>query len=193
MAPLPAALVERALAIAGEYTAWGRVDDEWRWAPGLCRLPNPGVARQSESNDPATHGQKLYSVFAKNRAGYPNGPHTDQVIVKQSWKAETVTGVGGAGGYNPASYRPEAADAGDHFYPYAIKDGVIYRASEQAGLYLMWKVDPGSPDSDEGWIYATVTTAGQVTSAGRVASCMGCHELADHERLFGVPTGAFGL
>jgi hypothetical protein len=32
-----------------------------------------------------------------------------------------------------------------------------------------------------------------VTSAGRVSSCMGCHEVATHERLFGVPTGTYGL
>jgi hypothetical protein len=33
-----------------------------------------------------------------------------------------------------------------------------------------------------------VSPAGAVTSAGRVGSCMACHEVATHERLFGVPT-----
>jgi hypothetical protein len=51
----------------------------------------------------------------------------------------------------------------------------------------MFRVDRKTPDTDEGWIYATVSAAGQVTAAGRVASCMGCHETsATHERLFGV-------
>jgi hypothetical protein len=186
-ATLPAALVQDALAFAAAYTAWGRVDDELRWAPDLCRIPYPGIVRQSGSDDPATHGQKLYSVFAKNHAAYPRGPHTGQVIVKQSWKAELVSGNGTEAGFNPGSYRSDGGIESDHFYPYATKDGAVYRASEPAGLYLMWKVEPATDDSDEGWIYATITTAGQVTAAGRVSSCMGCHEMADHERLFGVP------
>jgi hypothetical protein len=186
-ATLPAALVEQAVTFAAEYTAWGRVDDQLRWAPFLCAIPYPGIARQSASDDPATHGQKLYSVFAKNHAAYPRGPHTGQVIVKQSWKAELVSGNGTGAGFNPGSYRSDAGIEADHFYPYAEKDGAVYRASEPAGLYLMWKVEPATDDSDEGWIYATITTAGQVTAAGRVSSCMGCHEMADHERLFGVP------
>ena len=37
---------------------------------------------------------------------------------------------------------------------------------------------------------ATYDSAGAVTAAGRVASCMGCHEAsATHERLYGVQTG----
>src|SRR3712207_6639323 len=81
-AALVPAYAERARAIAAAYVEWGRVDDELRWAPFLCRIPLPGVARASESNDPTTHGQKLYSVFVKNRDAYPSGPHTDQIVVK---------------------------------------------------------------------------------------------------------------
>jgi hypothetical protein len=194
-ATLSAAFAATARTIAGEYLAWGRVDDEWRWAPGLCRIPLPGVARPSESTDPTTHGQKLYSVFAKQRAAYPNGPHTDQVVVKQSWRTEQVTGPD-AGAYAPQTWRPDGATAinDDHFYPYARgQDGGVFRASEPAGLYIMWRLDPSTPDTDQGWVYATILPSGEVTSAGRVGSCMGCHEVATHERLFGVPTGALGL
>jgi hypothetical protein len=176
-----AAFSERARTIAAEYQSWGRVDDEVRWAPFLCRLPLPGVAHVSGSEDASTHGQKLYSVFARNRSGYPAGPHADQVVVKQSWKAERADGV---------AFDPEGASHGpgdDHFYPYAEKDGVVYRAASPAGLYIMFKIDPATPDTDEGWVYATIAPGGQVTAAGRVASCMGCHAHAKHERLFGVP------
>jgi hypothetical protein len=182
-ATISPAFAAQALTYAGEYLAWGRVDDEVRWAPGLCRLPRAGVARPSESDDATTHGQKLYSVFAKNNAAYPNGPHTDQVVVKQSWTAELVTGPDA--GFDPDHSR--GGDGGDHFYPYAQSDGGLYRAAAPAGLYLMFKVAPATPDTDDGWVYATITTAGQVTAAGRVASCMKCHEVAEHERLFGVP------
>jgi hypothetical protein len=174
----------RALAIAAEYQAWGRVDDELRWAPGLCRLPLPGVAYMSESKDAGTHGSKLYSVFARHRAAYPAGPDTDQVVVKESWTAEPVTDPGVK--YAPPSLPENPSPAADHFYPYAKKGDALYHAGARAGLYIMFKVDPAPADSDGGWIYATITAAGQLTAAGRIQSCIGCHQEAEHDRLFGV-------
>jgi hypothetical protein len=51
----------------------------------------------------------------------------------------------------------------------------------------MFKLEPGTPGTDAGWVYGTVTPDGkQVTSAGRVESCMGCHQDAPHDRLFGL-------
>lgn len=182
--PLVEAFAAMAREIAVDYPAWGRVDDELRWAPWLCRIPLPGIARPSESNDAATHGRKLYSVFAKNHDAYPAGDQTGQIVVKQSWTAELVTTPGEV--FAPASAM-FAPDAGDHFYGYAQGDGGVYRAADLAGLYIMFKLDPSTPDTDDGWVYATVTADGQVTAAGRVSSCMNCHEVATHERLFGVP------
>jgi hypothetical protein len=183
VAPTP--FDEQVLAIAAAYQAWGRVDDELRWAPGLCRQPLPGVAHQSTSNDPTTHGQKLYSLFAKNWASYPNGPQDGQAVVKQSWKVEQVTTPDAA--FDPGMF-PVPNNDGDHFYPYAKgPDGGVFHATEPAGLFIMFKLDPATPETDEGWVYATVSPAGEVTSAGRVATCMGCHETsATHERLYGV-------
>jgi hypothetical protein len=184
------AFAETARQIADTYLSWGRVDDELRWAPSLCRLPMPGVPRPSQSSDSSTHGQKLYSVFAKNRMAYPAGPQTGQVVVKQSWLAEQVDG----GRYDPTHYHPDGGwSTADHYYPYALGDGGVFRPGDFAGLYIMWRVDPPTPDTDEGWVYATILPSGEVTSAGRVSSCMGCHEVATHERLFGVPTGSYGL
>jgi hypothetical protein len=52
----------------------------------------------------------------------------------------------------------------------------------------MFKLDPSTPGTDRGWAYGTVTADGkQVTSAGRVESCMRCHRKAPHDRLFGLP------
>jgi hypothetical protein len=51
----------------------------------------------------------------------------------------------------------------------------------------MFKLDPKTPGTDEGWVYGTVTADGKtVTSAGRVASRMKCHQEAPHDRLFGL-------
>jgi len=179
-------LGERARAIAAEYVGYGRVDDELRWAPFLCRIPRPGLAYVSASMDGETHGQKLYSVFARNHKAYPAGPHTDQVVVKESWTIERVTDP--AVKYDPDAYRgnPDAGFKGDHFYPYAMKDGVLYRAAAKAGLYIMFKLDAATPNTDAGWVYATITAAGELTAAGKVKSCVACHQDADNDRLFGV-------
>ena len=176
------AFADRAREIASTYVGWGRVDDELRWAPYLCRIPLPGVARMSGSNDTATHGRKLYSVFARHHAAYPAGPQTDQVVVKQAWTSEPTDA-----GYDPAHAR-DPGDAGDHFYPYALHDGMVFRAGAPAGLYLMWKLDPRTPGTDAGWVYATFTATGALTAAGRIQSCMDCHIHAKHDRLFGLPT-----
>jgi hypothetical protein len=178
------ALAAQVRSIAAEYPSWGRVDDELRWAPGLCRIPLPGVPRMSASDDGATHGRKLYSVFVKHHDTYPQGPHTGQVVVKESWLPEPADP---SVMYDPEKLRAYP-DGGDHFYPYARNDaGMIFRAAAPAGLYIMFKVDPAPPDSDGGWIYATITAAGQLTAAGRIPSCIGCHQEAEHDRLFGVP------
>ncbi len=181
--PSPAQ-IERALAIAGEYKSYGRVDDELRWAPFLCRQPLPGIARQSMSNDPTTHGQKLYSVFVRDYAGYPEPSNPGQVVVKESFHADVVTDP-------DASFAPAASgaptDGGDHFYPFAMSNGKLYRAGLPAGLFIMYRDAPGVPDTDDGWTYATVSPASEVTASGRIDSCIGCHLLAPHGRLFGVP------
>jgi hypothetical protein len=184
VASIDPAVAAQVRAIAAEYPAWGRVDDQLRWAPWLCRIPLPGLARASASTDGATHGQKLYSVFVKKHDTYPDGPNTGQVVVKESWTSEPVTDPSVT--YDPAAARYNP-DAGDHFYPYVMKDGRVYRAAARAGLYIMFKLDAATPGTDGGWVYATVTADGQLTAAGKISSCIGCHQEADHDRLFGVP------
>src|SRR5437763_11759917 len=58
------------LDVATAYSQWGRVDNEGRWAPYLCRNPIAGTHRFSQSDDPETHGQKIYALYAKNRDAY---------------------------------------------------------------------------------------------------------------------------
>ncbi len=75
----------------------------------------------------------------------------------------------------------------DRFNPFASKDGKLYRAGEKSTLFIMVKVSPGTPGTDDGWVYGTVTADGkQVTSAGMVQNCMACHQGAPHDRLFGL-------
>src|SRR5262245_288364 len=42
-----------------EYKSWGRVDDEMRWAPWLCRMPMPAYPHMSKADD-GGHARKLY-------------------------------------------------------------------------------------------------------------------------------------
>jgi hypothetical protein len=194
------------LKAAADNKKWGRVDDEMRWSPELCRLPNPGRAYLSGSKDEATHGRKLYSLLASNRYDYltlaagksfPVG----FAIVKQSWLPEEVTDpkekaalsrldrtrVIRTPGTKAKSGDDFHAAYGDHFYPYAVKGDKVYKATKQADLFIMFKLDPKTDGTDAGWVYGTVTPDGKkVTAAGKIESCMKCHQDAKTDRLFGL-------
>jgi hypothetical protein len=210
-APVPAPTEPRFHAelkkIAGEYLSYGRVDDEMRWAPYLCRMPMPGTPRLSGSKDEKTHGQKLYSLFVKNRFAYlvldPARPiPVGQAIVKQSWIPEDVTEKrkdlkGQPPGDRvpfqevvrtpPKDGKKAFPDQVDHFWPYARKGDKVFKAAKQADLFIMMKLDPQTLGTDNGWVYGTVTPDGKtVTSAGRVESCMKCHQETKTDRLFGL-------
>lgn len=171
-----------------DYKAWGRVDDELRWAPWLCRMPMPGRARMSAAED-GDHARKLYSVFVKEQGAYPltqaapPAPQpVGQILVKESYHPDLVEKA------DPQANRAEQEKptTADHFNPYARLGDKVYRASRLAGAYVVLKVAPGTPGTDAGWVYGTVTPEGEVTSAGRVASCMGCHVSAPYDRVFGL-------
>jgi hypothetical protein len=112
-------------------------------------------------------------------------------VVKEAWAPEEITDDGGKLGPVTRRVKVRVGDRlvehEDQFLPYARREGHLYHAREKAGLFVMFKVDPGTPDTDEGWVYGTVTADGrEVTSAGRVGSCLGCHQQAPHDRLFGL-------
>jgi hypothetical protein len=186
------------LQVANDYKTWGRIDDELRWAPFLCRSPLPGRARFSASPDADTHGQKIYSLFAKDRKAYvtlgdAKEVAVGQVIVKESWVPEEVK--------DPKFDRPHQIETtppggppfshklsdGDHFDPFVEKDGKLYKASKPAGLFVMIKLASKTEGTDNGWVYGTLSADGkEVTAAGKVESCMKCHQDAKHDRLFGL-------
>ena len=194
---------EKLLEIAANYKYFGHVDDEARWAPYLCRMPNPSVARFSQSDDEMTHGQKLYYLIAKDRDAYLNHGEkpadVGQFIVKESWKPKISDKQLSDRIWK--DIKRETLDtktvpndvpllflAGASTYPYVTKDGQLYEADEISGLFIMYKTDKHLDETDEGWVYGTVSADGKtVTAAGRVESCMECHQEAVHDRLFGLP------
>ena len=227
------------LAVAKNYEQWGRVDDDLRWAPDLCRGPMPATPHFSNSDDASTHGKKLYSLFAADRGAYfaaqrpaptKSGPpkpaptesaplgtrlaipelrDVRQVLVKESWTVKEAT--------EEEAARPEKREikispptfsgdlpvdltidqsflwSADHFSRYVRKNGKVYHAEEQAGLFVMIQRSSNEKDTDDGWVYGTLSADGkQVTSSGLVQTCMNCHQQAPHGRLFGTPSSSFG-
>jgi len=58
---------------------------------------------------------------------------------------------------------------------------------KQNSIFIMTKLEPNTKDTDNGWVYGTVTPDGKtVTSCGRVESCMECHVQCKNDRLFGL-------
>jgi hypothetical protein len=183
-----------------EYKAWGRVDDEMRWAPFLCRMPMPGRPTMSAAEGDMGHAKKLYSLFARDhdayvslgnppRSGEPSSTPTGlaQIVAKESFIPELVDNPGPSENPN-APPNAGGSPEGDHFHPYVKgEDGKTYRASKLAGVYFVIEKPGDVAGTDDGFIYGTVTPTGEVTSAGRVSSCMGCHVQAKHRRFFGSP------
>ncbi len=156
----------RLLQIAREYKDYGQVNKQLRIAPTLCKAPFIPPPFLSSSKDESTHGKKVYYLYANPSDSYLalNMEKTDekfrakagQVIVKESFVAEK-----------------------------APKGTLL--AGERKGLFILFKMEPETPKTDRGWVYGTVAPDGKtVTSAGKVTSCMNCHQEAPHDRLFGL-------
>lgn len=188
-APLDERWVDEVHAVVAQYRGWGRVDDEMRWAPWLCRMPRPATARISESDDPSTHGRKLYTLYAMDPVAYGAQPTAmamgegggpvdglRQVIVKES--------------FSPVPWDeaqdPDAQVWEQRLQP-AVRDGERFVPGEPQGLFVMMQVKGDVAGTDAGWIYATVEPTGQrVTAVGAIDGCMGCHQQAGDGRLFGL-------
>lgn len=162
------------LDVAADYYKYQKYDENLRPADGRCAFSWPSGPKLSKSKDAGTHGHKLYYVYAKDLASYINNQKApdDQVLVKES-------------------FLPSVPLAGDPDTKPSLDEQGEYKVGKKYGLFIMMRLKPGSPgyeDTDDGWIYGTVTADGKtVTSAGKVQSCMGCHLQAPHGRLFGVP------
>ncbi len=195
MQPLDSRWTDEVRAVVATYESWGRVDDEARWAPGLCRLPRAAAAHVSESDDASTHGQKLYTLYAMDPEAYGAMPSAmrmssplaglSQVIVKEAFSPVPVDAEA------DARLGTSMHGTGAHGLRPAERDGQRFVAGERKGLYLMMKTEGPTEGTDEGWVYATLDAdMATVTAVGLIDSCMGCHAEAGDDRLFGLPTVA---
>jgi hypothetical protein len=191
---------DRLLEIAATYEEYGRLDPELRFARLPCAdAGRPGGSRASVSSswDTTTHGRKLYWLFVQITSGFgsyipASGPNPiGQVIVKEAWTSEEETDRSKANSHISRMVKVrrqgQLVEYPDVLIPYVRQGEQVFRAGRKAALFIMYKTDPQNPDTDEGWVYGTVTPDGkEVTSAGKVESCMACHRNAPHDRLFGL-------
>jgi hypothetical protein len=145
----------------------------------------------SASDDEATHGKKLFAVWAKDVASYGalSGLHLterDPAQVDATPGAEACSQVIVKEAFDAVEMKPDEQRAPGALAP-AEHDGKRYRTGAPHGLFVMFRLDPTTPGTDDGWVYGTLDPKGAVTAVGRVASCMKCHVEAPHGRLFGLP------
>lgn len=171
----------RLLEIAAEYANYGKIDAHSRLAPTLCQMPPPRTnipLQLSKSKDLSTHGQKLYYLYARDRVAYVNNPNVaGQVVVKEAWSQLSAQEV--------KANQEKKHGTG------STKDPVLLSMDSllgpKSGLFIIYNTASKTPDTDDGWVYGTVTADGKtVTAAGRVKSCMECHISAPYGRLFGL-------
>ena len=157
-------------------------------APADCKAPTEPEARpkMSQSDDDASHGQKLYYLFAKDITHYLAPDDKDapvgQVLVKESWTSKES---------NPDARNLRNHASGNRINPRVEVDGKVLKIGKRKDLFVMMKLDPKTADTDQGWVYGVVDPDTKEASAsGKVASCMECHESAKHDRLFGTDLAA---
>lgn len=176
------------LKAAKEYKNYRPFDGTGRWSPALCIAPINQVpgGRFSASKDKSTHGRKIYVLYSntftigKNYVQKDKPAKVGTTLVKEAWKPEVMNLEKLKKSQAYKEYKGQV--------PTATDDGKVYHATDKLTLFMMCKVDPKTPSTDQGWIYGTVSPDGKkVTSAGRVKSCMGCHTKAEHDRRFGLP------
>lgn len=191
--------------VAQAYRAWGRVDDELRWAPWLCRMPMPSRARVSRGE--TAHGRKVYFVYSSDRPAYlgltrgaSGRPPVGFTVVKEAFHPRELTDADRGPGNDPFHRRfvripgaPETSptpepylDDAPNIYDPIVEDGHRLGAGAPGGLYVLRYLGRRARGTDRGWVYGTVAPDGQVTSSGVVESCVGCHRAAPHGRLFGL-------
>jgi hypothetical protein len=177
--------------VAREYKTWRLADDEFHWAPGLCRMPVRGGDHLSRASG-APHDSKLFRLWTYDidaygvaagwiergdQFGEPSMPGKSalqdvaQVLVKESFVAQP---------WQPGNAPPRD---GTHT---AVRDGKTFRPGDPIGLFVMIQLATPREDTDEGWIYGTVAPDGTVTSASDSGACRDCHA-ARPNRIFGIP------
>lgn len=166
---------DRLRAIAEELRS-GRYTVVGGWTPAMtfCAYVAGRGLDFSGAVAGSPHGMKIYQPWAKDAKAYFLAPKGDQpigqVIIKESWVPREL-----------------AADEDLTAVPfYAERDGTYYKPDDPKELFIMFKDDPATSGTDEGWVYGIVTPDGkEAISSGNIKTCADCHRQARHDRVFG--------
>ena len=197
---------ERLLEAAAGYRGFERVSDRVAFAPFLCRAPAPTPRPGqllSRSEDAGTHGKKLYYLYVSDPSAYERiswgegeedrRSPVGQTLVKETWSAVLAPGGfefrEGAGELEGTPRAPMTTLADGTLPPTHARDGDrVVMTDEPGDLFIMLKLDPATPGTDEGWVYGVVSRDGrEVKGAGMIESCIGCHARTGRDRLVGNP------
>lgn len=146
-------------AIAANQPRAGHLfGDKYRWGPTRCEAPNYKNPPPSKA-DTGGHARKLYLLWVRERVPYVELTEqpVGQTIRKLTW------------------YPAEGAPLDER------------KPGERGPTFIMHKLDPATEGTDAGWIYATFTPEGELTAAGQLENCMGCHQNETTDRMFGLP------
>ncbi|MGH7132043.1 MAG: hypothetical protein ACREJO_08875 [Phycisphaerales bacterium] len=192
-----AAVQKLLLVIADSYKQYDRVSDRTNWSPLDCRVNPPAGVQESVSKDSATHGRKLYYVYAADAKSYdqmsnltmpgstpPSKPWMNpvgQIVVKEAFRPVEV---------DPKDVPKPNADTFGHkpeLPPEYERIGdKVFKAGDPAGLFVMVKLDPARTGTDGGWIYGTVSADRKtVKFDGASGACYECHKETTRDRLYG--------
>lgn len=189
--------------IAQQYAKYSRVSDERvGWAPESCMGPPPPSVKPTAAPEASPHGRKLYFLYARDEASYIEmsgnhwHPRTTSYVnpVGQAVVKEAFTPVPAEGERARYDELKKAVHRFDHDTPEAREferftetdDGKLFRAGDLSTLFVMLKLDPKTPGTDQGWVYATIDKdLKTITSMGAIDSCMNCHKQTDRDRLYG--------
>jgi hypothetical protein len=170
----------RALAFALAYELWepDRQPQRGRLPESLDATDDGAPAGPHRFAEPAAEApvDRLFYVFPADGSLYRNLPDgslpVGTAVVKETWH-----------GREAALYAGEL----DGSRPTVELNGTAYGAWKRSEVFVMYKLDPATPDTDGGWVYAVLTPdRAEVTAVGYIQSCVDCHALAPHDRLFGV-------
>ncbi len=200
------AVEEELRKIAQGYKKYSRVsDDRVGWAPESCIGPPPPSVKETAAPQGSPHGRKLYFLYARDEKAYleMSGNHwrpritsymnpVGQIVVKEAFVP--VTAESERARYteleNVMDRRNHDSAEAREYERYTEDDaGKLHKAGDLSGLFVMLKLDPRTPGTDQGWVYATLdkdlTT---ITSLGVIESCMNCHKQTNRDRLYGKRT-----
>ncbi len=182
-------------AVLGAGASYQRQDAAWITGPAIAPMlslmppaePRHGGAEvllPFPSLTISHGGRRVYHLYASDAEAYDAHVRDESAVepgfflIHESWHARE-TGV-------PIERATPASTGARREQAVRGPDGRLYLPDEPYGLFVMLKEPPGTPGTDDGWVYATVSFDGrEVFEVGRIASCMECHATAPHQRLYG--------